>query len=190
MATLVLRLGGRDIKTIPIGATQTLIGRDPRCDVFIDNPAISRRHARIECRNGKFTVFDTTSRNGVYIDNEPVSSAPLQDQTVMQIGKFTLVFLDAGGVAPDKLKRFEPKEGDAPAFSDGTTMLDRDYLLRMRSGGPQPDPATEPALHAAAVAPFERSRRQNAQRLKTTAIGLGATVFVLVLALIYVLATR
>lgn len=187
MASLVLKLGGRDLQQIPITATQTLIGRDPRCDVFIDNPAISRRHARIEFRNGQFMVFDTTSRNGVYINNEPVTSAPLQDRTVMQIGKFTLIFFDAGGVSHDKLRRFEPKETDAPVFNEGTTMLDRAYLERLRGSTQPADTVTETQVPVAAAQAVKPIAAPPGTRTVTALVGL---VIVLLLALIYAFATR
>ena len=40
------------------------IGRDPRCEVFISNPSLSRTHAVIEADRDGCTVHDVKSSNG------------------------------------------------------------------------------------------------------------------------------
>ena len=41
-----------------------MIGRDPRCEVFISNPSLSRTHAVIEADRDGCTVHDVRSSNG------------------------------------------------------------------------------------------------------------------------------
>lgn len=41
-------------------------GRAPDCDVVVDNPRVSRQHARIELRRDKFVLVDESS-NGTYV---------------------------------------------------------------------------------------------------------------------------
>ena len=48
MATLLLKMGGRELRSLSVSKTKTVIGRDPNCDVHIDNPSVSRHHARIQ----------------------------------------------------------------------------------------------------------------------------------------------
>ncbi len=43
-----------------------VIGRNPSCDLVVDDAFASRRHASIECRRGKFFVLDH-STNGTYV---------------------------------------------------------------------------------------------------------------------------
>jgi adenylate cyclase len=43
-----------------------VIGRNPSCDLVVDDTYASRRHASIECRRGKFFVLDH-STNGTYV---------------------------------------------------------------------------------------------------------------------------
>ena len=40
------------------------IGRDPRCEVFISNPSLSRTHAVIEADRDGCTLHDVKSSNG------------------------------------------------------------------------------------------------------------------------------
>ena len=44
-----------------------IIGRDPRCDVVIDDPTISRRHCRIEAVVGGYAIEDCGSENGIHV---------------------------------------------------------------------------------------------------------------------------
>ena len=43
------------------------VGRDPSCDIIIQNKFVSRQHAKITFKNGKFSVEDS-SFNGTYIE--------------------------------------------------------------------------------------------------------------------------
>ncbi|MFK7816146.1 MAG: FHA domain-containing protein, partial [Gammaproteobacteria bacterium] len=43
------------------------VGRDPSCDIIIQNKFVSRQHAKIILKDGKFLVEDS-SFNGTYIE--------------------------------------------------------------------------------------------------------------------------
>lgn len=44
------------------------IGREPRCDVQIDNPMVSRHHCEIRRSGARFTVLERNTTNGTYLD--------------------------------------------------------------------------------------------------------------------------
>ncbi|MCD6500099.1 MAG: FHA domain-containing protein [Deltaproteobacteria bacterium] len=46
------------------------VGRDSELEVFLDDPTVSRRHARIQVTEGGITILDLRSSNGTYIDGE------------------------------------------------------------------------------------------------------------------------
>ena len=54
-----------------------VIGRDESCDVHIDDPMISRRHAEVVHSNGRWCIRDLGSRNGTLLDGHPVTSTGL-----------------------------------------------------------------------------------------------------------------
>lgn len=56
-------------------APEAILGRDPTCDLHIDNPNISARHARLTYRLGQWWVDDLGSRNGSWLNDETVSTA-------------------------------------------------------------------------------------------------------------------
>jgi pSer/pThr/pTyr-binding forkhead associated (FHA) protein len=71
----------------------TLAGRDVRCDIFLDDVTVSRRHLEFRCADGQFSAVDLGSLNGTYLNRQPVESAVLSNGDEVQIGKFRLVFL-------------------------------------------------------------------------------------------------
>ncbi|MDR1015186.1 MAG: FHA domain-containing protein [Coriobacteriales bacterium] len=72
-----------------------LIGRDPSCDIFLNNMTVSRVHAVIE-RAGKagggLVVRDKGSLNGTWVDGKIVEEAELSEDTLLQIGTFSMRF--------------------------------------------------------------------------------------------------
>jgi len=67
-----LRFGDRDVE---IGEGETLVGRSATCAVILDDPLVSRTHARIVLNRGVVTIEDLKSQNGVLVNGEPVLRA-------------------------------------------------------------------------------------------------------------------
>lgn len=65
-ATLTLSHAGRKL-TLSAQQSTAVIGREKECDIAVDDPLASRRHARIELRNGKYILIDQ-STNGTYLN--------------------------------------------------------------------------------------------------------------------------
>jgi ABC-type multidrug transport system ATPase subunit/pSer/pThr/pTyr-binding forkhead associated (FHA) protein len=52
-----------------------IIGRNPNCDVIIDNPSVSRSHAMIEkVSENQYLIKDLGSLNGTYVNGSRISS--------------------------------------------------------------------------------------------------------------------
>ena len=72
---------------------ETILGRSPDCHITIEDPLISRQHARIVVEHGVVTFHDLGSRNGSRINGRPVSgSQVLADQDRVRLGAQELVF--------------------------------------------------------------------------------------------------
>lgn len=72
---------------------ENVIGRDPRCDVWLDAAGVSRRHARIHMARGAATLEDLGSKNGTLLRDAPVTSMmPLRDGDVIQFGSVEAEF--------------------------------------------------------------------------------------------------
>ncbi|HEV3340703.1 MAG TPA: SpoIIE family protein phosphatase [Pirellulales bacterium] len=55
-----------------IAGDNAVIGRDPDCDVVLHVTAVSRRHARVFVDSGTFFIEDLHSRNGTFVNGQPV----------------------------------------------------------------------------------------------------------------------
>ncbi len=73
MAEVVVELGGKEILRIPLKGPTMTIGRDPQCDLHLDNRALSRRHAQIEKRGAAIWVRDLQSQNGTFVNGARIN---------------------------------------------------------------------------------------------------------------------
>lgn len=71
----------------------TLIGRSSECQVTIEDPLVSRQHARIVIDGEEALLEDLGSRNGVKLNGASIKKpAPLKDGDRLRIGTQELVF--------------------------------------------------------------------------------------------------
>jgi hypothetical protein len=62
------------------------IGRDPGCDLVLDHPSVSRRHAALSERDGSWELADLGSKNGVRVGGIRVERTPLRDGDWFSVG--------------------------------------------------------------------------------------------------------
>jgi len=92
-ALVVRSGGGRAGEHFLLEKEETTVGRSPDCDVFLDDVTVSRRHALVVRRDGKFFIEDKGSLNGTFLNRRRIESGPLEDDDELQIGKYKLTFL-------------------------------------------------------------------------------------------------
>lgn len=72
---LLLRLQNGDQPAIyRFTSPEITIGRDSTCECSLDEPTISARHARLSYHHAQWWVEDLHSRNGSFLNDEPVRS--------------------------------------------------------------------------------------------------------------------
>jgi hypothetical protein len=120
----VLRLVPVAGAAIEIEKDQAIVGREPSCDVFVNDGSVSRRHARLERRGAVWFVVDQGSANGTYLESQRVSDALLRSGQELRFGAI-----------PFKVDLVE-----APA-EEGTLMVPADGTLLVPSQAPAPRPA-------------------------------------------------
>jgi hypothetical protein len=76
-----------DLDSFPV-----VIGREPSCDIFLNNMTVSREHAIIERDGATIIVRDNGSLNGTWVDGKIVEEAELVEGTLLQIGTFSMRF--------------------------------------------------------------------------------------------------
>jgi len=92
-ALIVRSGGGRSGESFEPQGDRTTIGRSPECGIFLDDVTVSRKHAELVQRDGRWVIEDGGSLNGTFVNRKRVESAELDDGDEIQIGKYRLTFL-------------------------------------------------------------------------------------------------
>jgi len=92
-AALKILLPTGDVFDREISDSETQIGKGPRNDIVIADPAVSSAHATIRVENGGYSISDIGSRNGTVVNGERVEgSRPLKHGDVIGVGLSKLTF--------------------------------------------------------------------------------------------------
>jgi hypothetical protein len=59
-------------KPLHFGGQTIAIGRDPMCDMILDNSTVSAQHARLTYRQGQWWLEDLHSTNGTFLNQDAV----------------------------------------------------------------------------------------------------------------------
>jgi FHA domain-containing protein len=140
-ASLVIHEGAGAGSEHPVGG-ELILGREPAsADLVIEDPGVSRRHARIRTGNGSVLVEDLGSSNGTFVNGERISSPvelALEDE--VQLGGTVLSIEGA-----DATTALIPPGADPTAQHPGPAPAPA-----------QPPPASGPAPKRLAPHPSER----------------------------------
>lgn len=107
----------------PLTGDVVTLGRAASADVvLVDDPLVSRLHARIERVGGRWTVVDDgLSRNGTWVDGQRVSGRRvLHDRDSIRLGATVLVFC-----APDESDEPHTLVGEPLPLADALTPAQR-----------------------------------------------------------------
>jgi|SRR5688572_9801637 len=141
MAKLILSMDGLVLKEIPLTKERTTIGRKPHNDIQIDNLAVSGEHAVIVTILNDSFLEDLGSTNGTVVNGNPIKKHFLQNNDVIELGKYKLKFVGEA----------------APAGAADKADFEKTMVLRpaaMRAAAEVKVPAANPGGGAAAaVAP-------------------------------------
>jgi hypothetical protein len=91
-ARLVINRGPDAGTGFAISTPRTTIGRGRECDIVVDDVTVSREHAELRRRDGRYVLVDGGSLNGTYLNRLPVESAELVDGDEIWVGKVRFTF--------------------------------------------------------------------------------------------------
>ncbi len=79
-----------------------IVGRDAAAKIRLDDPVVSRRHARIVVSGSGALIEDLGSKNGTFIDDRQVFSGPvpLHDGIRLAFGTVVAIYGESGTGAP------------------------------------------------------------------------------------------
>ncbi len=83
-----------------IGPTPQTIGREGSCEIAIDDPSASRRHARFSVTQHGVLLEDLGSKNGTLLNDQPCTSKLLRDGDQIQVGASFVVFHESTPSSP------------------------------------------------------------------------------------------
>ena len=89
-----------------------VVGRDPGCELVIEDPRVSKRHAQLRWSGDGWTLEDLGSKNGTAVNGQPGESAALRDGDAISFGGLSgrferLSAAEAATVEAERLARIE-----------------------------------------------------------------------------------
>ena len=143
MAHLTLMVQGREVRRFVLNSTVTTIGRAQDNDIVINNLALSRRHAEVHFRQGRYQVQDLGSQNGVFINAERIRGArSLDPDDKITLGTYQFVFSDESSRDPDiqgararRTHEVTQREADDASAVQGNPVDEPQPLLVLKYNG-------------------------------------------------------
>ena len=109
MALIVQLHEGVAVNKCPLDQPRFRIGRNPDCDIFIDDAVVSSEHAvieKIENHDAEgpadYYLEDLNSTNGTFLNNAKIAREKLQHEDVIRIGWASFKFIDETKADPEK----------------------------------------------------------------------------------------
>jgi two-component system cell cycle response regulator len=99
--TLLMGPTGLMGKQWPIDKPEMLIGRDPSCDIHVDEKSLSKKHVKIVKVGDQIQVIDLQSTNGTEISGHrvaPHSPTALNDNENIKLGNVIFKYLSQGNI--------------------------------------------------------------------------------------------
>lgn len=77
---------------VPIDSAVLGIGRQLDNNLVLDDSTISRKHAQIRWRFGRFVIHDVGSKSGTFVNGKKVSESVLESGDIITLGKISLIY--------------------------------------------------------------------------------------------------
>jgi predicted component of type VI protein secretion system len=160
---LVVRKGPRPGRVFALSLSAITVGRDPLSDIVIDDPEVSRHHARLQRNEEGYSLQDMGSTNGTFVDGKRLGGDAVDlkaGQVVMFGSNVTLIYQATSStdplatmVAPTGLPDVEAAEDVDQVEEDVAVMAEELPVLEPpveEPSEPEPPPV-EPFVAAAAA---------------------------------------
>ncbi len=86
-------MGHKKIKDFILTGPKITLGRSDDSNIVLDDVTVSRSHALIVKDNSSWTIKDSGSLNGIYVNFIRIEDAKLSAGDDVQIGKYRFTFL-------------------------------------------------------------------------------------------------
>lgn len=95
------------------------IGREDSCEIMLDEPSVSARHAQLIHQGGRWRLVNLVSANGIFVNGEKRLTAYLGDGDQIRLGNVNLVF--RGSANAPASSSAAPKGGKKAAAGASST---------------------------------------------------------------------
>jgi len=89
---LVQRRAGKPERLIVWDTQDISVGRAPENDLVVEDPEMSRNHARFYKSEGGYSVQNLSMSNPTYVNDETVTSQPLRNKDVVRLAETEYLF--------------------------------------------------------------------------------------------------
>ncbi len=79
-----------------LGSEEVVLGRTDDNDITLEHRSVSRHHAKIAFRAGRYTVADLTSANGTLVNGEEYAQIELKSGDLLELGHVKFRFVPGG----------------------------------------------------------------------------------------------
>ena len=125
MARLILTYGDKVLSNHMIApGAELIIGRDAGCQVVIDHPSVSARHARVKQNDSGLFLTDLGSTNGTFVNDDKVVDCQLAHQDWIHVGKHILMVDLYETLSLDATVQMLMAGSTGASDAEGTMMLD------------------------------------------------------------------
>lgn len=83
---LVVILEGSVVAVHEFTGPSATIGRSSDCEVRLESATVSRKHVRLEKRDGAVVALDLGSRNGTYLNDRQIREELIESDTTIRVG--------------------------------------------------------------------------------------------------------
>ncbi|HBQ21733.1 MAG: hypothetical protein A2Z91_03170 [Deltaproteobacteria bacterium GWA2_38_16] len=92
-AKIIILKGTSTYQSYDLLGKEITLGRDNACDIALDDPKISREHAKIFLKGNTYYLKDCGSTNGTFLNHHPITAeTPITSSDQIQLGDCILQF--------------------------------------------------------------------------------------------------
>ncbi len=191
---LVARNGPRAGVEFPVDSDVIIVGRGPRCDIWLDDPQVSRQHAEIRASGLHVSIADAGSMNGTLVNGVRIRSMQvLHPGDEIHIGSTSFLLQDGTAAVaratPSRVMgESQPvaRKSSASLIVVGCTLLviaavgGAAAFLLMRLGINQPPAAGTPSVRSIPATPIPISAQPTSVAVPGASAPAGPTATSLV----------
>jgi len=100
------------------------VGRRLDNQLILENPHVSRTHAQLRVRDGRFVLFDLGSTSGTRVNGRAIKQHILQPGDVVTVANIRMVYGEDPGGPPDTTPPYTPPFPPRPAGDQRTRTKD------------------------------------------------------------------